>query len=96
MQQTPSGVADVVSRDGAGASRDRVETFTVERDVVSAWPTLAKGRKVAVYSGEHAFEVAFGDDAGCFSVWVREEGLEAIVGACMAALVRARIAREQT
>jgi hypothetical protein len=89
------GVSGDVSRDGGQPSREVVPFTTLAR-VIPSYTGIGLGLPVSVYSGsDDFFLIGFGElSGGEFQIATTEAGLEAIIGSCQSALVRARIARE--
>jgi hypothetical protein len=94
----PVGVpGDVPRGDGAGASSRVVTGFQGKpRSIPSAY-YYEGGTSVRVYfSGAGTFNVSLGaDSSAAFEIWTDVRGIEALIGAAQAVLVRARIALEE-
>lgn len=97
MQQTPDGVAGD-SRDGGGSPSREVAVggfATVPRMVPGAYYETRTQVSVYCAIGAESFIVTFGAlSAGEWQICTTEAGLEAIIGACQSALIRARIERD--
>ncbi len=95
----PQGVTGDVLRDGGEPSRgvtaDR-SFWTKGAIMPPLLGSIGNATRARVYwSGVESFQVELGNFNHSTQVWTDEKGIEALIGDLQAALVRARIAREQ-
>lgn len=95
-------VSPSVANDARSSGREErpegaVNWHGVERSMPQqSWRSGSAPVGVVVYfNGDEDFNLKFSPSGGAeFSVWTTDEGLEAVIASCQAALVRARIQRE--